>query len=95
MEQSELSLSTNNQFQQPHLAFVWSDALCYCKGLCKHTVEKENVEQAFMISRGDSQRATLCTFPKKPPCAEGFRGTYPCLMARFHLGFQFDLRFPL
>ena len=69
MQHSELS--TSGQFQHPHLSLLGSDALCYFKGLCKHTVEK-----AFMINRGDSQRGTLFTFPKKPHCVEGFRETY-------------------
>lgn len=68
MQWSELS--TNNQFQPPRLAFLWSDALYYFKGLCKHTVEK-----AFVISGGESQRGALCTFPKKPYCVNGLRGS--------------------
>lgn len=83
-----IELSTNNQFRHPHLALLWSDALYYFKCLCKHTVEKVSVEKAFLISRGNSQKGTLCTFPKKPHCVEGFGGSNTCLMARFPLGFQ-------
>lgn len=72
MQRSELS--ANNQFQHPHLAFLWSDALYYFKRLCKHTVEKDCVEKAFVLSRGDSQGGALCTFPKRPHCVEGFGG---------------------
>lgn len=57
----------NHQSQHPHLAFSGSNALCYFKDLCKHFVNRENVDQAVMIRGGSSQRGTPCTFLKKLP----------------------------
>lgn len=65
MQRSELAIT--NQFQHPHLAFSGSNALCYFKDLCKHFVNRENVDQAVMIRGGSSQRGTPCTFLKKLP----------------------------
>lgn len=90
MQPGELSI--NNQFQHPHAAFLGCYALCYFKDLCKHIVKKENVEKAFMIRKGGSQKR--CTFPKKPHCGEDFRACDTLLWLISVQDFKFGLKFP-
>lgn len=87
MQQNKLSLSTNNQFQHPHLAFLSLDAIYHFKG-CVNCGKRKCRKGLHDQQRRFTKSHTLCTFPKKPRCVEGFRGIYTCLMAHFRLGFQ-------
>lgn len=95
MQQSKLALSTNNQFQHPHLVFLWSDALCCFKGFCKHTVGKENVEKALCDSRRRFTKNHTLRLLKEAPLCRRLQGNLTFVLWLVSIrDFKFGLRFP-
>lgn len=74
------------------LPMVWCPLLL--QGLCVNTLwGKKKCRKGLHDQQRFTKSYTLHS-PEEAPLCRRLQGTDTCLMARFHLGFQFGLRFP-